>query len=171
MGLTDRVFGAKRELPSSRSSESRSDARIVDRYQRMLRTADTRAIGRVHVEAFERLTPEQLRVLFERFIHGATDDEEKPADPRAATPLAHSAAHSERRRPGAIARTLGPRATGIPVGIWATSSIRETVAAYALASALWGAVDFNGGASAAGEGANARSVCPSNALPEVPHAR
>jgi hypothetical protein len=44
MGLTDRVLGAKRELPSSRPSESRSDALIVDRYQRMLRTADTRAI-------------------------------------------------------------------------------------------------------------------------------
>lgn len=145
MGLTDRVFGAKRELPSSRPSESRSDALIVDRYQRMLRTADTRAIERVHVEAFERLTPEQLGVLFERFTHCATDDEEKPADPRPAT-LARSAAHSERRRPGAIARTLGPGATGIPIGTWATSSILETVAAFALASALWGTVDVEGGA-------------------------
>ena len=144
MGLTDRVFGAKRELPSSRSSESRSDALIMDRYQRMLRTADTRAIERVHVEAFERLTPEQLRVLFERFTNGATDDEEKPTDPRPAS-LARSAAHSERRRPGTIARTLGPGATGIPVGIWATSSILDTVAAFALASALWGTVDVDGG--------------------------
>jgi hypothetical protein len=157
MRLTDRVFGAKRELPSSRPSESRSDALIVDRYQRMLRTADTRAIERVHVEAFERLTPEQLRVLFERFTHGGTDDEEKPADPRPAT-LARSAAHSERRRPGAIARTLGPGATGVPLGVWATSSILETVAAFALASALWGAVDFGDGESAAGGGAKPPSA-------------
>ncbi|MGR0221523.1 hypothetical protein [Agromyces sp. ZXT2-6] len=135
MALTDRVFGAKRKPPSSRSSESRSDGLIVDRYQRMLLTADTGAIERVHVEAFERLTPEQLRVLFERFTNGATDDDEKPTDPRPAS-LARSAAHSERRRPGAIARTLGPGATGIPVGIWATSSILETVAAFALPSAL-----------------------------------
>lgn len=156
MGVTDRVFGAKRELPSSRPIESRSDALIVDRYQRMLRTADTRAIERMHVEAFERLTPEQLGVLFERFTHGATDDEEKPADPRPAT-LARSAAHSERRRPGAIARALGPGGTAIPVGIWATSSILETVAAFALASAL--------------RGASSPSTRSSNSLMEVSDAR
>jgi hypothetical protein len=149
MELLGRVLGADRERPWSRPSQWHRDALIVDEYQRMLRTAPTGKLERVHVEAFERLTPEQLGVLFHRFTNSASEDEERLAD-SPPTSLARPLKPRERGRAGAIACALGFAATGIPVGIWATSIV-ETAAAFALSSALWGTMGLIGGASASAD--------------------
>lgn len=60
--MMDRIFGRKIELEPEPAPEgmTTADARGVDHYQQMLRTAPPDVIERAHVEAFERLTPAQL---------------------------------------------------------------------------------------------------------------
>ena len=151
MGLIDRIFGRKHELDSEPRSPGASteDDPAVEQYQRMLRDADPDTIERVHVEAFEKLTPEQLDAVFQRFTDSAATDQEKPADARPSS-LARSAAQSESRHPGAIARALNPEVDGVPVGTLVAGSLLDTVATVAIASALWGTWDADPGLGADG---------------------
>ena len=98
MGLMDRILGRKVELEKAPvpAGMTIADARAVDRYQQMLRTAPTDVIERAHVEAFERLTPAQLDLLFERLTADAEQNDERPVDAKPAS-LARSTARAGRR--------------------------------------------------------------------------
>lgn len=140
MGLLDRILGRKAELqdvPPPAGVPPR-DAAAVDRYERMLRTAPDDVIEAAHVEAFERLSPAQLDLVFERFTASATADDERPADARPAS-LARSAARTEHRRPGSIARTLEETETRSQTNLFVGASILDAVVWYSLASVAWSA--------------------------------
>lgn len=135
MGLLDLVLGRKTDMEPEPVAvgASRADARAVDRYERMLRTAPPDVIENVHVQAFEKLTPAQLDLLFERFTANAPSHAERPADARPAT-LARAAAQAENRQPGALTRIFKTDQGGNASATWAGASMLDTVAWYAIAS-------------------------------------
>ena len=140
MRMIDRIFGRKVELESEPVpvGVSIADARAVDSYQRMLRNAPPDVIERAHVEAFERLTPAQLDLLFERLTKDAEQTDERPADAQPAS-LARSAERAERRRPGAIRRSLEALDPGVGASVWLGASILDAVVWYSIASVAWSA--------------------------------
>lgn len=166
MSLLDRILGRKTELSAEREAAvaspspvsahaSDEDRLAVERYERMLRTAPTDAIERAHVEAFERLTPSQLDLLFERFDAAATTPEDRPADARPAS-LARSAARVEARQPGALARIFGGDASELWMSAWMGSVMIDAVTAAALTAALWNpgvGIGYVGPAAHEGSGA------------------
>jgi hypothetical protein len=87
-----------------------ADDQALERYRYMLRTAPPDTLERAHAEAFEKLTPEQRRMLLAELTHAAPANERAsvaatPADdPRA---LARVATRAEMRQPGVMERTLG----------------------------------------------------------------
>lgn len=137
MGLLDRVLGRKADfIPEPvAAGVPRADALAVDRYERALRAAPTDVIERAHLEAFEKLTPAQLDLVFERFTADAATEADRPADARPAS-LARSAVKAEARQPGAIARVLGTDAA--TANIWVGSAILDTVIWYSIASTALG---------------------------------
>jgi hypothetical protein len=147
MGFLDRIFGRSSDLPSEplAPGTSMKDARAVDQYERMLRTAPPDTIERAHVEAFDKLTPEQLDILFTRFTERATEEDERPADARPAS-LARSAVAVETRKPGTLSKVLRPQVTETEartqasdsmLNAWMTASLLESVAWYSLLSVAW----------------------------------
>lgn len=132
MGLFDRLFGSDdsgsaTETPRRPRTE---DDVAVERYRYLLRTAPPEAIEQVHAEAFERLTPEQRRLVFESLSESAPAAE-KPlgAD---ATSLARAATRSELRHPGTLERSFGGQSFGSTLA----SSLLGTVAGYVIGSAI-----------------------------------
>jgi hypothetical protein len=89
------------------------DLVAVERYRYLLRTAPPDQLERAHVEAFERLTPEQ-REIVRRDLEGASPAGEAPrsADP---ADLARAATRAEVRAPGTLERSFssGPAAPGM----------------------------------------------------------
>lgn len=84
MNAIDRIFGSRADLPvvDLPTGVSRHDALAVERYERMLRSAPRTTIVQAHVEAFEKLTPRQFDLLFERFTAAAHEAERPHARPR-----------------------------------------------------------------------------------------
>jgi hypothetical protein len=102
----------------------------IDRYRYLLRTAPAETIEQVHAEAFEKLTPEQRRKVYEELSQTAPAGEQpRGEDPQS---LASAATRSELRQPGTLERTFqGPSFLGM-VG----SSLLGTVAGYVIGSAI-----------------------------------
>lgn len=145
MGIVDRIFGRRLDLQTAPPppAASRADADAVAEYERMLASSSAKTIERVHVEAFERLTPQQLDLLFERFTAEAPTRAESPADARPRS-LAKAAARSEKRRPGTLRRVLG--GTGDPVVDTIVGyTMLDTIADIAWTSALWANWDAGAG--------------------------
>ena len=138
MGLLDRIFGRKVELEpeTEPANVPPRDAAAVEQYEQFLRTAPQDVLEQAHVEAFERLTPAQLDLLFERLTATATTDDERPADALPES-LAHSAARAERRRPGTIAQTLDETQARAETNALVGYSILDAVVWYSLASVAW----------------------------------
>ena len=81
------------------------DEQAVERYRYLLKTAPPERIEEVHAEAFERLTPEQRRMVYDEFTRTAPAGEApRGDDPRS---LAQAATRSEIRQPGFMERSLG----------------------------------------------------------------
>ena len=155
MGLLERILGRKADLMPQPQAAGvlREDAAAVEKYERMLRSAPDDVIERAHLEAFEKLTPTQLGLVFERFTAIAPTEGDRPADARPAT-LARSAANAETRAPGAVSRALGSDPAG--ASVWAGSAILDIVIWYAVAStALTTWTSYDDGASIAGPDAAA----------------
>ncbi|MCJ0701367.1 hypothetical protein FRIG_09515 [Frigoribacterium faeni] len=97
------------QAPAPRSSApqaARTDDEIaVERYRYLLRTAPPETIEQVHAEAFEKLTPEQRRLVFDELSAQASESERPRGDDPAS--LAQAATRSELRQPGTLERTLG----------------------------------------------------------------
>ncbi len=149
MSFFDRIFGAPTPEPQPRSAGVRGDdERAVERYRYLLQTAPPETIEQVHAEAFEKLTPEQRRLVFDEMSRTAPAGE-APADDQPAT-LARAATRSELRQPGTMERSLGGPSFGQMVG----ASLLGTVAGYVIGSALASAFlpPMDAGATDAGAG-------------------
>ncbi len=150
MGFFDRVFG--RTTRHKGTSPGRAeDEMAVERYQQVLTNAPTDKIEQAHLEAFGKLTPAQLDVLFERFAKNAPTPDDGPADARPDT-LARAAARAERSQPGTLTRTLGEgnKASG-------GRSVLQTVSGYVIASEIVSAYFYNGHHSGASGAAPAEA--------------
>ncbi|WP_382306895.1 hypothetical protein [Herbiconiux sp. UC225_62] len=156
MGFVDRILGRKHDLEEERAPASASgapvkpaDERAVAEYERLLRTAPPDTIEKVHVEAFSKLTPEQLDILYDRFTANASTAEERPADAKPAT-LAKTATQVEQKKPGTLQRVLSEDASGSGFNTYLGLSILDTVIWYSIASTLW--TGFDAGSDAGDEG-------------------
>ncbi len=131
MSFFDRLFGAATPEPEPRRAAVRSDdERAVERYRYLLQTAPPETIEQVHTEAFEKLSPEQRRLVYDELARTAPAGE-APADDQPAT-LARAATRSELRQPGTMERSLAGPSFGQMVG----ASLLGTVAGYVIGSAL-----------------------------------
>lgn len=126
------------------------DEIAVERYRYLLRTAPPETIEQVHAEAFEKLTPEQRRQVYEELSRNAPAGEQPRGED--AQSLASAATRSELRQPGTLERSFqGPSFLSM-VG----SSMLGTIAGYVIASALVSAFmpDASGGESASDSGSD-----------------
>ncbi len=147
MSFFDRLFGAPTPEPEARRAAPRGDdERAVERYRYLLQTAPPETIEQVHAEAFEKLSPEQRRLVFDELARTAPAGE-APLDDQPAT-LARAATRSELRQPGTMERSLAGPSFGQMVG----ASLLGTVAGYVIGSALASAFlpPFDAGATDAG---------------------
>jgi hypothetical protein len=128
---------------------TRADRKAVARYERMLRDAPLSAIEQAHIAAFEKLTPVQLDLLFERFSAEVIATSDRPAD-ASPTALGRSAAHAEAREPGTLRRVLAPAPAGDLVALWTYSTIFDTVAALTVEGLVWSGEKFDLGGDIAG---------------------
>lgn len=129
MSFFDRLFGSARPEPAAAAPRG-DDERAVERYRYLLQTAPPEAIERVHAEAFQKLTPEQRRLLLEQLRRDAPEGE-APADDEPQT-LARAATRAEMREPGSMERTMQAPGFGQMLG----ASLLGTVAGYVVGSAL-----------------------------------
>ncbi|OII38371.1 hypothetical protein BIU98_14270 [Curtobacterium sp. MMLR14_010] len=147
------------------------DQQAVDRYRYLLRTAPPERIEEVHAEAFERLTPEQRRMVYDEFTRTAPTGEAPRGDD--ARSLAQAATRSEIRQPGFMERSLGGMngggmnggmggrggfggRQGPSFGGMMGASILGSVAGYVIGSTLMSAFlpdpsSFDGGTDASGD--------------------
>jgi hypothetical protein len=121
MGFLDRLLGRTPEpqilvntlRPPRPATAPDGDQQAVERYRYLLRTAPPDELERAHVEAFERLTPEQ-RDIARRDLESVVPASEAPgtSDP---ADLARAATRAEMRAPGTLERsfTSGPAAPGM----------------------------------------------------------
>jgi hypothetical protein len=154
------------QTPSTTQAPRTEDEQAVERYRYLLRTAPPERIEEVHAEAFERLTPEQRRMVYDEFTRSAPAGEApRGDDPRS---LAQAATRSEIRQPGFMERSLGGmnrgaggafggQRSGPGFGSMLGASILGTVAGYVIGSTLMSAFlpdpsGMDGGTDAAGDG-------------------
>ena len=138
MGFLDRLLGRTPEpiiqpntlRPPRPVPPPDADALAVERYRYLLRTAPPEELEKAHVEAFERLTPDQ-RARARVNLEGAIPAGEEPTstDPQA---LARAATRAEMRAPGTLERAFGsgPAAEG------AGGSFLNTFAAVFIATSM-----------------------------------
>ena len=129
MSFFDNIIG-RTALRERRNKALTADETAVERYQQVLGNAPTEKIEQVHVEAFSKLTPAQLDILFEQFTNNGSPPDGRPANARPAT-LAGAEVRAEQQQPGTLTRTLGAGS-----GRDGTASILGTVAAYVIASEI-----------------------------------
>ena len=155
MGFLDRLFGSedvaapvttRRATPTDDTQTD--DARAVERYRYLLRTAPPETIEQVHAEAFAKLSDEQRAVIYEELSKGAGTGE-RPLSSEPAT-LARAATRAEMRKPGTLENSLSnPAYRGPGFGSMIASSLIGTVAGYVIGSALVSAfLPWDGGADA-----------------------
>ena len=154
MGFLDRLFGtdeASAPAAPSRREAPDDDARAVERYRYLLRTAPPETIEQVHAEAFAKLTDEQRAVIYEELSKGAGTGE-RPLSSEPAT-LARAATRAEMRQPGTLERSFSnPAYRGPGFGSMIASSLIGTVAGYVIGSALVSAfLPWDGGADASAD--------------------
>lgn len=80
------------------------DQQAIERYRYMLQTAPPDDIERAHAEAFERLSPEQRRLVLNELSKRVPASDVGDDDP---TSLARMATRAEMREPGTMERTFG----------------------------------------------------------------
>lgn len=162
MGFFDRFFGVTEPGPRRAApAPIDEDARAVERYRYLLRTAPPETIEQVHVEAFARLTDAQRCLIYEELSRGAGTGE-RPLSSEPAT-LARAATRAEMRVPGSLERILGApqaqnstQAAAPGLGTMFAGSLLGTVAGFVVGSALVSAFlpwDADYDASAADEAA------------------
>jgi hypothetical protein len=164
----DQYGSAQGQYGAPQGGDGRTqDQQAVDRYRYLLRTAPPERIEEVHAEAFERLTPEQRRMVYDEFTRTAPTGEAPRGDD--ARSLAQAATRSEIRQPGFMERSLGGMngggmggrggfggRQGPSFGGMMGASILGSVAGYVIGSTLMSAFlpdpsSFDGGTDASGD--------------------
>jgi len=110
MSIFDRLRGTGVQRPApTPSGETSSDEQAIERYRYMLRTAPPETIEQAHAEAFERLTPEQRRIVLAELGKEMPEAEQAAALRGDANPqqLARLATRAEIRQPGVMERVFG----------------------------------------------------------------
>ncbi|HWR85756.1 MAG TPA: hypothetical protein VN200_07170 [Rhodoglobus sp.] len=126
-------------------SPKRSEDDIaIERYRYLLRTAPPETIEQVHAEAFEKLTPQQRRKVYDELSRNSLPGEQ-PRDDEPQS-LAAAATRNELRQPGTMERSFGGPSF---LGMFG-SSLLGTIAGYVIASALVSAFMPDPGADTAG---------------------
>lgn len=131
MSFIDRLLGRGDSEPANEAPrQSRGfasdapqdeDARAIERYRYLLKTAPPETIEQAHTEAFSRLTPEQRQMVLQELTQDLPENERTAAasagdDPRA---LARTATRAEMRDPGTLERSFSrfsPAGGGIGMG-------------------------------------------------------
>jgi hypothetical protein len=128
------------------SSGQQTDAKTVERYQYLLRTAPPEAIEQAHAEAFSQLTAEQRRLVLAGLSRELPPQERTDRDdPRS---LARLATRAELRRPGTLERTFGglnAGGTGIGLGGFLAADFLSTIAGVVIGTAITDALFNDGG--------------------------
>ena len=101
MSFLDRLLGRAPARAMARPVTD-PDAQAVERYRYLLRTAPPDQLEQAHLEAFERLTPEQRAMVGRDLAVAAPEEAPASDDPR---DLARSATRAELRRPGTLEQT------------------------------------------------------------------
>jgi uncharacterized membrane protein len=142
MGILDRLLGRSPD-PSSTirpntlrpprpvpPPDGDTDDVAVERYRYLLRTAPPGELEQAHLEAFERLSPEQ-RSQVRQDLEAAVPQGEAPTttDPQA---LARAATRAEMRAPGTLERAFG----GGPAAAATGGSFLHTFAAVFIATSM-----------------------------------
>jgi hypothetical protein len=156
MGFLDRLLGRTPEpqimvntlRPPRPAVVPDGDSQAVERYRYLLRTARPDELERAHVEAFERLTPEQ-REIVGRDLEGAVPTSEAPrtTDP---ADLARAATRAEMKAPGTLERSFasGPAVPGMGGSFFQTFA--AVFIATSVADALFGGYGYPDAAADAG---------------------
>jgi hypothetical protein len=162
MGFLDRIFGTEKPAVSPRdriAPASSPDEQALQRYRYMLQTAPPETVEQAHREAFDKLTPEQRRMVLQQLTEAA------PANERAAlaaTPvddtgaLARAATRAEVRQPGTMERSLASPGMGLGASLLSSFAMGfvGSMVAQSFLSAIGGFGDSSGNEAAA-EDANA----------------
>ncbi len=121
MGFLDGLFGRNNPEPNQAAApaDTTSDDIAVRRYDDLVSLATPEELERVHVEAFEELTPAQRELLYEQLLERAASDDERPDDAEPSS-LGATAALVEGREPGALPRAF-EKAAADPA--WGESNI------------------------------------------------
>lgn len=144
MSILDRLFG--RNLTMEKATPATTDAQSLERYEYLLRTAKPDTIEQAHVDAFDRLSPQQRDLVFDRLL-AVSPAAERPLDASSAT-LAKTITRAESRRPGIVTRILGDDPTGDENGgrraTADAGSLLGSFATYAIASTAIDAIFWAG---------------------------
>jgi hypothetical protein len=162
MGIFDRFNPADKSRGRTfegQRIEPSEDEQALARYRYMLKTAPPEAIEQAHVEAFEKLTPQQRRMLLEQLLAEvpAADRAYATENPQA---LARLATRAEVRQPGVMERVFsrvpggGPGFGGIMAGSL-LGSVAGTVLGTMIAQNFLGSHGVGHGALDQGHGAGA----------------
>ena len=109
MGWFDKLLGQKEpEVAANSGDGTPSDARALERYRYLVRTAPPESLEEAHREAFSRLSPEQRARALED-LNAQVPASERIVDARRSDPdtLARAATRAELRQPGTVERALG----------------------------------------------------------------
>lgn len=134
--------------PGTASVLSPDDARALERYRYLLRTAPPETVEEVHAEAFARLTPSQRQQVLQELSSGLPVAERPSGDDPAS--LARAATRAEYSRPGFMERTFGGRSFGgggmgdPSFGSILGASMLGTIGGYVVGSALAGSLSDPG---------------------------
>ena len=144
MGIFDRFGrndGARGRTYEAQPVQPSEDEQALARYRYMLRTAPPEAIEQAHAEAFEKLTPQQRRMLLEQLLADAPESERRYATDSPQV-LARMATRAEVREPGVMERMFSrmpaaaPGAAGPGFGGIMASSLLGSVAGTVLGSVI-----------------------------------
>jgi hypothetical protein len=160
MGFLDRLFGT--ESPRTRGHEplppADPDARAIERYRYMVRTAPPEVLEQAHAEAFATLTPEQRRQVLASLAQAAPPGESAAiaatsVDDQQA--MARAATRAELRQPGLMERTLGGAGGGMAGSL--LSSFAMGFVGSMVANSFFSAIGGFGGDPGGPSDANAES--------------
>jgi hypothetical protein len=115
-----------------------ADARAIERYRYLLRTAPPETIEQAHTEAFAQLTPEQRRQVFDELSRELPPAERNAVEREGASAgaLARAATRAEMRRPGALERTFGSATPAAGIGGVLAATFLSSIAGTVLGSMI-----------------------------------
>lgn len=141
------LFGRGRKADPA-PDQATADAKALERYQYMLRTAPPEDIERAHEEAFASLTPEQRRQALAALAQYVPATELRGDDPAS---LARAATRAEVRSPGTIERAWGQGGASFGLGSFFLTTLAASFIGTAIAQSFFDS-DAGGDGDAGSDG-------------------